>query len=658
MQNNAVVNHELALQEQIRGSGKIIICEKSYSIDWKVVNWQDDNRFSAYKPGCYAGKNGGPAPGTPFPYDPAKGLEQIIHRYRSRSYLTNVRDFSTLQKVICQFAIHHDGCGSSKTTFHVLHDERGLSVHFLIDNDGTIYQTLDLAHCAYHAERINGISIGVELCNRGRVSLDGPKYYANRGQSRNIRTITINNEKLEVWDYTQEQYQAMIALGKALARLFPNLPQVYPQNMGLLINSTIEDVEKFSGYLGHFHVTPTKWDPGCFDFDKVMTQIRSKAVWFTHIAQRQESSAPVIAQERDARERQKAILIELNELGAIGGYYPVGPYRRTFLWHGGIHLGLWPRSPIYSPFSGRLVAARQGPPVATGSRNFVLLQYSLHLEDHPANFYILFYHLAPEGIGAPPRWYWQVDQDLLSGDEVMLLNVPIGAGELIGHAGQAGPPDGTSRQWQVHIEVMSRRDLTASFGSGARFASRDVAKAGPLCEIPEIISLIQQPPKQRDCRLGEHEIRDFFRDRPENIRKIMRQFVLRFHSEWGADPNYRQSLELSPDFRQISRPEKDKLFREQIEPSLWWDRRVSKHTGLPPDFKVWHYHPLEFVEWIAELLWADQERSAKAAAEVGSGQPLEDDQESRVGFVHDEDLYALQAKPELTLSDLSAGYAE
>ena len=45
----------------------------------------------------------------------------------------------------------------------------GLSAHFMIDADGTIYQTLDLVTRAYHAEEADTDSIGVEICNRGRV---------------------------------------------------------------------------------------------------------------------------------------------------------------------------------------------------------------------------------------------------------------------------------------------------------------------------------------------------------------------------------------------------------------------------------------------------------------------------------------------------------
>lgn len=41
-----------------------------------------------------------------------------------------------------QFVIHYDACARSKTTFEVL-KERGLSVHFLIDGNGTIFQLCD-----------------------------------------------------------------------------------------------------------------------------------------------------------------------------------------------------------------------------------------------------------------------------------------------------------------------------------------------------------------------------------------------------------------------------------------------------------------------------------------------------------------------------------
>ena len=64
------------------------------------------------------------------------------------------------------FVCHWDVCLSSKSCYKVL-ENRGLSVHFLIDNDGTIYQTMDINDVAYHAgsRTWNNKSIGVEISN-------------------------------------------------------------------------------------------------------------------------------------------------------------------------------------------------------------------------------------------------------------------------------------------------------------------------------------------------------------------------------------------------------------------------------------------------------------------------------------------------------------
>ena len=64
------------------------------------------------------------------------------------------------------FVNHWDVCLSSRSCQNVL-NRRGASVHFLIDNDGTIYQTLDMQHAAWHAgsSRTNRPSVGVEMSN-------------------------------------------------------------------------------------------------------------------------------------------------------------------------------------------------------------------------------------------------------------------------------------------------------------------------------------------------------------------------------------------------------------------------------------------------------------------------------------------------------------
>ncbi len=77
------------------------------------------------------------------------------------------RDLPTLQKVVDQFVIHYDARGTSRGCFEVLHDIRGSSVHFMLDLDGTLYQTLDVKEGAWHATVANGRSIGIEIANIG-----------------------------------------------------------------------------------------------------------------------------------------------------------------------------------------------------------------------------------------------------------------------------------------------------------------------------------------------------------------------------------------------------------------------------------------------------------------------------------------------------------
>src|SRR5580704_2028167 len=76
-------------------------------------------------------------------------------------------DLPSLQKVVDQFVIHFDVAGVSRECFKTLQDKRDLSVHFMLDIDGTIYQTLDLKERAAHATIANSRSVGIEIANLG-----------------------------------------------------------------------------------------------------------------------------------------------------------------------------------------------------------------------------------------------------------------------------------------------------------------------------------------------------------------------------------------------------------------------------------------------------------------------------------------------------------
>lgn len=643
-----------------QASGSIIICGRWYNIGWKVVNFWDNPLFSAYTQRCYKGKDGNP-PGL-LPFAPAKGLGRSPMRYRERRLMGGTKDMRRLQEIIRQFVVHHDGCASSADCFHVLHDERGLSVHFLIDNDGTIYQTLDLADGAFHASGVNEISIGVELCNRGHVELDGPDFYRRKfGMNRDVDEVTIHNTRYKMWAYTPGQYEAMAHLGRALARLFPNLPQVYPQWNNQPLLTWMADPRAFAGYVGHYHITNNKWDPGSFNFAWLTQKIRTNATWFVCLDKNNECArAPEIADNPGFAEQQGNAIISINEEDSMGGYFPVGPFGKSRLWHGGIHLALPEGTPVFTPFPGRIVAMRQGDDVPTGSANFVLMRHAFRLGGIETIFFILYYHLDKED----PKekrlpWFAEADQKpffaQLQAGEVAYPDVDLAGGELIGHVGHAGPPG--SYEGQVHIEVLSPEDVGAKLEPGV-FEPIDAKSSGHFCDTSEILSKIDRPQGKGDGVLSEKELRDFFQHGTE--RADLRKLAVRFLSEWGNDPQYEAALLKSKDFRTLPKAARLKLYKEQIQPTLWYTEELALKVGLPKDFIVWHYHPVRFVAWMNSQM-RRQATTVAGAIQLAQGPAAAqvlDDRDSLEGFTDEEDELSLEAGKKLTLEDLAGGYPE
>ena len=77
-----------------------------------------------------------------------------------------VGSLEDLKATVSQIVLHWDVTHSSAGAVEVL-QRRGLSTHFLIDSDGTIYQTLDVEYKAVHAGEANDRSIGIDLNHVG-----------------------------------------------------------------------------------------------------------------------------------------------------------------------------------------------------------------------------------------------------------------------------------------------------------------------------------------------------------------------------------------------------------------------------------------------------------------------------------------------------------
>jgi N-acetyl-anhydromuramyl-L-alanine amidase AmpD len=217
-------------------------------------------------------------------------------------------DLPTLQKVVDQFVLHFDVCGTSRQCFNILQDHRDLSVHFLLDLDGTLYQTLDLKERAWHATTSNDRSIGIEIANMGayRTNAANPfaKWYQTQGDETRITipeafgsdtgiltkgfvghparsqpvTGIVQRQELIQYDFTPQQYQALIKLTATLSKLFPKLRCDYPRDAaGKLIAHKLPDpqLDQYQGVLGHFHIQTNKVDPGpAFQWDLVIEKAR------------------------------------------------------------------------------------------------------------------------------------------------------------------------------------------------------------------------------------------------------------------------------------------------------------------------------------------------------------------------------------------------
>ncbi len=214
-----------------------------------------------------------------------------------------------VQEKVDQFVYHYDVAASSKGCFTTLHDNRGLSVHFMLDLDGTIYQTLDVKERAWHASESNSRSVGIEICNIGAYSARERKtldtYYRKdeMGRTRYVFPVwaqdsqrtpnfaarpardqmvvgNVQGNEYHQYDLTPEQYDSLIKLTAALCTVLPRITPDYPRDeQGNLITKVLEDQqwENFHGLMGHYHVQENKQDPGpAFQWDKVINGARKR----------------------------------------------------------------------------------------------------------------------------------------------------------------------------------------------------------------------------------------------------------------------------------------------------------------------------------------------------------------------------------------------
>lgn len=298
-----------------RRGDEIVVAGQFVHTGTPVVLWMDPGGYDAYR----VERRFSPLDesGWAASHAEVKGLDSPNRYNLRRSGLTDAEiervrgggwDLPTLQKVVDQFVIHFDVCGTSRQCFNILQDHRDLSVHFMLDLDGTIYQTLDLKERAWHATSSNSRSVGIEIANMGAYGLNEKNPFAEwytrqpNGETRitiparfgngGIRTRdfvghparpdpvigTIQGQKLIQYDFTPQQYRALIKLTATLCKVLPGIRCDYPKDAaGHLITHKLPDqqLRQYEGVLGHFHIQTDKVDPGpAFQWDYVIESAR------------------------------------------------------------------------------------------------------------------------------------------------------------------------------------------------------------------------------------------------------------------------------------------------------------------------------------------------------------------------------------------------
>jgi len=285
-----------------RPGWSIEACGERFDVDTRVVTFDEPNGYDAYRREKWFTKE--PEPDGALRYVPLRGNLPAAIAERAAA---NGLSLADLQEVVHLFVLHYDVCGTSRQCFKVLHDARNLSVHFLLDVDGTIYQTLDLREKAKHASIANDASIGVEIAHPGcwpqPLSADMRRWYERDDDGWRMRIPPgIENGVLtegfvprparpdfvsgevhgKTWfqfDYTEQQYRALARLCAGLARVFPRIRLEAPRDANgevLRRALTKEELFAFDGIVGHFHVNDGKQDPGpAMQWDRLLRDARA-----------------------------------------------------------------------------------------------------------------------------------------------------------------------------------------------------------------------------------------------------------------------------------------------------------------------------------------------------------------------------------------------
>ena len=604
------------------------------------------------------------------------------HFNRTFEQLFNVprEEVEALGQHIVQIALHHDVTMNAIDTYNVL-CTRGLSTHFCVNFDGTLYQYMDCYHCAWATGENNNGCIAIDMNN--------PVYPELRsqdpaGQLREIYQGKVNGSLKTMLGYTEAQYETIIALMKAFVTP-PNIPgdpdpwipgpvvaaNCFPpiSETGEVINRLLANSVQFKGFLGHYHCSANKWDPGpAFDWLRVLSGIKGKR-----------NSLPILLgdEKKNISDCGGKLLESLYETyyrnaeDSNGGWYPVGANQS---WHSGIHLSAPKGTPVLNMMEGTIVAIRNVKTVDLGDPSFVLVRHEREQDGPDGNvqkvyWYSLFMHLKrmeheeeygaihwvsellgtgftpPDSVindlkksaryyekgvphvvdGTVPRKNQQEIIDAFFRGDIILTQIPCDAGTVIGTIGQFGSTP-NHLMHQLHVEVFSTENLfqhgSAQMGSWG-LTEGDYSEYS-LVNVKKIIKPIKDYVKSQNVSdkdptfLKTSEISNFYRMSPDSIyasrRDEFRKMICFHKSEWSPTMNWTKTAVHSVGWQW----ESEKEFGEWLVlwlPFQWMTADVTSALDLPASNCFYTYHPIYMLEQLNLTYAGDMKQTAEEASD-------------------------------------------
>ena len=543
----------------------------------------------------------------------------------------------TRKKRVNKVVLHHDGMGTSRGCFGVLRQRR-LSTHIMIDRDGTVYQPMALQDVAIHVAGHNHESIGIDLNNpvrrdRLRRGDPGGKVFQQR----------INDGVHKSLGYTDAQYESLAAVLEGIFQLFgEGIRREAPIGEdGRVVARCLTNPKDFSGIVAHWHLKASKWDPGPgFDWERMLVGVRASRVFYPITLPGQRNLGQV--SKRHASDLAQGYFEHIE--AGDGGFFPVGVNQA---WHTGAHLQLRKEgAPVLAPAKGRVLVARNAERTPKlGDANVVVLGHELEVGDRKLEFFTVLSHVRfqPEmGSESPIPWMKRLatkpppdlpdDQDeprswpganALRRGWVALLDVPVEAGEVVGHAGVFSSDPNSAPLPMIDVATISKRPLFPKSDRTFEVVDDDDDN-GLLCNSRAVWRRLVVEPEELDglvrggYPLAPSEVRDAYAER--SSARELRRLAVRHVTEWSEQTDLRDLFGGGVDFEWYALRD-EKRHKALFRPFLWWDAGVTKHAKLPKDGLVYAYHPITLLT----VLGMGQARTAMSVGQSGAQQGLDDD---------------------------------